>query len=178
MRASLVPFAAFALAVVLVSPTDAGAEPTSRGWLLGASPGAKTASGRGYRLLNVYNKLYVDVRPGKPPMVDSSAAPVDTVELVGSRSRGAEVRCGDPFTLRVGGHTLVLDAKLGKVVPTTSVTAEEWKFLGCKIGAELPLGRPLALVNVKRADAWVGCKHLGAANYCWDDKQLMGIATE
>ena len=173
MNSRVMTFALFAFG--LSASGEATAEPTSTGWVLGTARGGKVASGRGYRLLNVYNKLYVDVRPGKVPTVDTSAAPVDTVDLV--TSTGGELRCGDPFTLRVATHTLVFDTKSGRVVPTGG-SAEEWKFLGCKVGTVVPLGVPLALVNVKRGDAWVGCKHLGTATYCWDDKQLMGIATE
>jgi len=166
---------AAALGVTLMAPTDAAADPTTTGWLLGAAPG-KAEAGRGYRLFNVYNKLYLDVRAGKSPRVDTSALPVASVELIPRKA--GELRCGDPFTLRVAGHTLVLDTKRGEVVPTPNGAAEEWKILGCKVGASLPLGRPVALVNMKRNDAWVGCKHHGAPTYCWDDKQLMGIATE
>ena len=127
-------------------------------------------------MLNVYTKLYVSVRSGKPPALDTTASSADQVELV--TSKGGELHCGEVFTLRVASHTLVFDAKTGAVVPTSLATAEEWKFLGCKAGTLVPLGSPLALVNTKRGDAWVGCKRHGTVTYCWDEKQLMGIATE
>jgi len=34
------------------------------------------------------------------------------------------------------------------------------------------------LVNTRRRDAWVGCKRLSSPSYCWDDRQLMGNATD
>lgn len=174
MKSRVMTFALFAFG--LSASGEAAAEPTSTGWVLGTARGGKVVSGRGYRLLNVYNKLFVDVRPGSAPTVDTSAPPVDTVEIV--TSKGGDLRCGESFTLRVASYTLVFDTKSGRVVPTALAAAEEWKFLGCKAGTAVPLGVPLALVNLKRGDAWVGCKHLGTATYCWDDKQLMGIATE
>lgn len=167
---------ALALAVAtLAAPRFAVAEPTSTGWVLTNARGGKAISGAGYRLFNVYNKQHLVVRPGKAPSVDTSpTAPYD-VEIV--TARGGELRCGEPFSLRVAGYNLVLEPKSGAIVPTTDRKAEEWKLLGCARGV-VALGQPLALVNVKRGDAWVGCKHHGAIAYCWDDKQLMGIATE
>ena len=164
------------LAIAAVAtPRFAVAEPTSTGWVLTNARGGKAISGGGYRLFNVYNKQHLVVRPGKTPSVDASpTAPYD-VELV--TARGGELLCGEPFALRVAGYNLVLDPKSGAVVPTADRKAEEWKLLGCGRGA-VTLGPSLALVNVKRGDAWVGCKRHGATTYCWDEKQLMGIATE
>lgn len=159
----------------LAMPCAADAEPTSTGWVLASGHGGKAISGGGFRLFNVYNKQNLVVRPGKTPSLDTSAAAGYDVEIV--TSRGGELRCGEAFSLRVGGLTWVLEPKSGAVVPTAERKAEEWKFLGCSRGVVVQ-GQPVALVNVKRGDAWVGCKRHGTATYCWDEKQLMGIATE
>lgn len=172
--ARLVTVAALALGLCLTA--DASAHESTTGWVLGNARGGKVASGRGYQLLNVYNKLYVDVRGGKTPALDAIATAPENVEI--RTKKGGELRCGDVFTLRVAEHTLAYDPKAGVVTPSTQGEADEWRFLGCKKGEPVPLGQPLALVNVRRADSWVGCKRLGAAAYCWDDKQLMGIATD
>lgn len=160
----------------VVTTHEAAADVRTTGWTLTRTDGGKVVSGRGYRLLNVYNKLYVEVRAGKPASLDAVALASDNVEIL--TTKGGDLRCGDLFTLRVASHTLTLDSKTSRIVPVAASEAEEWKFLGCKKGANVALGQPLALVNVRRGDAWVGCRHLGTATYCWDDKQLMGIATE
>lgn len=156
-------------------PGSARADRGASGWVLSRPGATKVTAGHGYRLFDVYGKKLVHLRRGKDPRVEP-ATTGDDVELV-SKKGGAPL-CGDRVTVKVGGMALMLDPKTSEVLPTSAVDADEWAFEGCTKGSPIPLGRPIALVNLRRGDAWVGCKRHGAEAYCWDDKQLMGIATE
>lgn len=168
------PLAAL-ITIASVAPS-AGAHESTTGWVLGNPRGGKVVSGKGYNLLNVYNKTYLDVRGGTSPELDAAASAPENVEI--ATGKPGEVRCGDAFTLRARGRTLAYDPKTQRVVVAGEGEASEWRFLGCKKGEPVALGAPLALVNVRRQDSWVGCRRLGTPTYCWDDKQLMGIATD
>lgn len=65
---------------------------------------------------------------------------------------------------------LMLDPKTSEVLPTSAVEADEWTFEGCTKGSPIPLGHPVALVNLRRGAPWVGCKRHGGEAYCWDDE--------
>lgn len=164
---------ALGTAAAIVPPT-ARAEIRSTGFVLEHPRGGKAVAGRGFNLFDAYNRRYVHVREAKPQAIEGSSARRDDVEIV--TDKGGALVCGEPFTLRIAQSTLTLDPKGREVVLASLPRAPEWAFYGCKSGEPLPLGRPLALANVRRGDAWVGCKRHGEADFCWDDEQLMGIA--
>lgn len=174
-RGRIVALGALAALVLGAVPGSARAERGASGWVLSRPLATKVTAGHGYRLFDVYGKKFVHLRRGKDPKVEPAAAG-DDVELV--PKKGGAPTCGDRVTVKVGGMALVLDPKTSEVLPTSAPEADEWAFEGCTKGSPIPLGRPIALVNLRRGDAWVGCKRHGGEAYCWDDKQLMGIATE
>jgi hypothetical protein len=157
-------------------PRDLSAAETTTGWVIGHGSlrnGSPLSSGSGYQLFNVYNKTWLDIRHG----LDGAKTAQDNIEIVG---RGGILRCGEPFTLRVRGQTLVYDPTTTRVaLHSNGEISDEWRFTSCKSGDPVVLdGRPTAIVNMRRRDAWVGCKRVSGPPYCWDDRQLMGSATD
>lgn len=154
---------------------DASAAESTTGWVLSHASARSVESGSGYRLFNVFNKTWLDVRRGNT--IDVSKTPQDSVELVG---RSGVIRCGDTFTIRVRGQTLTYDPVSTRVVIQPGAEpSDEWRFGSCKQGAIVMLdGKQAAIVNVRRRDAWVGCRRISGPPYCWDDRQLMGSATD
>lgn len=134
-------------------------------------------SGSWYQLFNVYNRAFLDARFGPSPSLDVAKVAPSNVEIV--VRGGGPVRCGEPFTLRVRGHALVYEPSTGRIGLEADGVSDEWRVSGCKAGDVVVVdGRPIALVNTRRRDAWVGCTRIAGPPYCWDDKQLMGRATD
>jgi len=187
MKGKLAIAVAFALA--LCTASAAVARSTTTGWIVtNDNPGVKTLRrGGDFNFLDLFTKRYLTNhgRLGADTGLDVKTPRNVTL---GSRGMADPIRCGDLFSISVDGAFLVYDRReptaphLGlhdkAWLDEQSVDPHQWKVASCKDGELVVLGKPIALVNVRRVDALVGCRRIYGAPYCWDDQQVLGQAKD